>query len=217
MPNAVEFDRSRIFDPALQPIADKEPLLVCVLIDVMLGGDTGDCAQVKPTDEDDPFPGPRATPVTSPFTSGSHASAPTRARDCAHRTTLPLPTPPAPMRVTRRAAVMHCRTATSSSPRPMRLVIGIGRLLRCAPARGAVCLNGVGVGRAVRARFVARGGVRPVRWTVVRGRLPAGIRLSARTGSLTGVAHTAGSVRLTVRARDAVGGSARKTVLVSAG
>ena len=69
----------------------------------------------------------------------------------------------------------------------------------------------------MRAGFVARGGVRPVRWTVVRGQLPGGLRLNARTGSLTGVAHTAGTVRLTVRARDVAGGSATKTVLVSAG
>jgi len=105
-------------------------------------------------------------------------------------------------------------TVRDSEGNPQTITVTI----RIAPRLGIVTRAlRVAVGRAAAAHLVARGGVRPVRWTVVRGRLPAGIRLSARTGLLTGVAHTAGSVRLTVRARDAVGGSARKTVLVSAG
>jgi len=72
------------------------------------------------------------------------------------------------------------------------------------------------VSRSLRAgaRLVARGGVAPVRWSIARGHLPRGLRLNARTGSVTGAAH--GSARVTVRARDAVGGVATKIVVVSA-
>jgi hypothetical protein len=78
-------------------------------------------------------------------------------------------------------------------------------------------LSAATVGRSYVARLKVKGGVRPLRWTIVRGRLPAGLKLGARTGAIAGTARAAGSVRVTVRARDAAGGTATKTLLVSAG
>src|SRR5207248_7163664 len=61
------------------------------------------------------------------------------------------------------------------------------------------------VSRAYHARLAARGGVQPLEWRVVRGKLPAGMVLSRRLGTLTGIPHRAGSFRVTVEARDALG------------
>ena len=73
------------------------------------------------------------------------------------------------------------------------------------------------VGARYSARLEVKGGVRPLRWTIVRGRLPAGLKLGARSGAIAGTARGAGTARVTVRARDAAGGIATKTLLVSAG
>jgi hypothetical protein len=72
------------------------------------------------------------------------------------------------------------------------------------------------VGRSARAKLVVRGGVKPVRWTIVRGHLPAGLRLDRKTGTIVGRASAGGSERVTFRAKDAAGGVATKTVLVTA-
>jgi hypothetical protein len=72
------------------------------------------------------------------------------------------------------------------------------------------------VGAAYRFRLAASNGFRPVRWFVARGKLPARLRLDTRTGTITGTAHAAGSSRVSIRARDAAGGTATKTFVVSA-
>jgi hypothetical protein len=72
------------------------------------------------------------------------------------------------------------------------------------------------VGTAYSFRLHTKGGAGSVRWTIVRGKLPAGLKLNARTGTIAGTARAAGSVRVTVRARDAAGGSSSKTFVVSA-
>jgi large repetitive protein len=58
------------------------------------------------------------------------------------------------------------------------------------------------VGRRYRAQLRAVGGVAPKLWTVVRGRLPRGLRLDAALGVLAGTARTSGTHRITVEARD---------------
>lgn len=73
------------------------------------------------------------------------------------------------------------------------------------------------VGGAYAFRLGTKGGVLPVRWTIVRGKLPAGLALNARTGRIVGTARAAGSARVTIRAKDAAGGTSSKTFLVSAG
>ena len=73
------------------------------------------------------------------------------------------------------------------------------------------------VGSAYRFRLATRYGVRPVRWTIARGHLPVGLKLDAATGTLRGVAHAAAASTVVFRARDAAGGTATKSLVVSAG
>jgi hypothetical protein len=96
------------------------------------------------------------------------------------------------------------RVATTSAAMRVaaRLVIKTPRLKPAALAR------------AYRLRVVARGGVQPLTWRVVRGRLPAGVLLSARLGTLAGSPRGAGSFRVTVEARDALGAKSRKTLVL---
>jgi large repetitive protein len=71
-------------------------------------------------------------------------------------------------------------------------------------------------GVAYRFRLATQNGFRPVRWAIVRGALPAGLRLDSRTGTISGVARAAGTGRVAIRARDAAGGTSTKTFLVTA-
>jgi large repetitive protein len=70
------------------------------------------------------------------------------------------------------------------------------------------------VARAYHARLAARGGVQPPKWRVVRGKLPPGMFLSERLGTLTGTPRKAGSFRVTVEARDALGAKSQKTLVL---
>jgi hypothetical protein len=72
------------------------------------------------------------------------------------------------------------------------------------------------VGSAYRFKLGTKGGVRPVRWSITRGVLPTGLTLNAGKGTIAGIARAAGRVRVTLRARDAAGGSSTKTLVVSA-
>jgi hypothetical protein len=70
------------------------------------------------------------------------------------------------------------------------------------------------VRRAYNERLAARGGVQPLRWRIVRGKLPPGMVLSQRLGTLTGTPRAAGSFRVTVEARDALGAKSQKTLVL---
>ena len=52
----------------------------------------------------------------------------------------------------------------------------------------------------------ASGGVAPRSWRVASGALPRGVRLDARTGTLSGTPRAAGVFRFTLEARDRLGG-----------
>jgi large repetitive protein len=69
--------------------------------------------------------------------------------------------------------------------------------------------------RVYRARLVALGGVQPLTWRVVRGRLPLGMVLSQRRGTLAGSPRQSGSFRVTVEVRDALGARSQKTLVLS--
>jgi hypothetical protein len=71
------------------------------------------------------------------------------------------------------------------------------------------------VGAAYSFKLGTKGGVGSVRWTLVRGKLPAGLALNARTGRIAGTARAAGTARVTIRAKDAAGGTSSKTFVVS--
>ncbi len=71
-------------------------------------------------------------------------------------------------------------------------------------------------GHAYRARLTTRGGARPIRWQIVGGALPPGLRLVS--GAVTGRPRIPGDFRVTVRARDRYGdASTRRLRLVIRG
>jgi hypothetical protein len=72
------------------------------------------------------------------------------------------------------------------------------------------------VGTAYSFKLGTKGGVGSVRWTIVSGTLPAGLKLNAHTGAIAGTARAAGTAKVTVRAKDAAGGISTKTFVVSA-
>jgi len=64
------------------------------------------------------------------------------------------------------------------------------------------------VGKAYKARFLARGGVTPKKWIMLGGKpgfLPGGIKLNAKTGELSGTPTKAGTFRLRIQVVDKLG------------
>jgi|RhiMetdeSRZDD1v2_1073273.scaffolds.fasta_scaffold171133_2 hypothetical protein len=96
------------------------------------------------------------------------------------------------------------RTATvSASMRVVtRLAIKTRRLKTAAPSR------------AYRVRLVTAGGVQPLTWRVARGKLPRGLVLSQRGGTLAGNPRQSGSFRVTLEVRDALGARSQKTLVL---
>jgi hypothetical protein len=66
-------------------------------------------------------------------------------------------------------------------------------------------------GRAFQARLRALGGVDPDTWTIVSGSLPVGLHLAKRTGVLSGTPRRAGTARIVVQVKDALGATSRAT------
>jgi len=58
------------------------------------------------------------------------------------------------------------------------------------------------------------GGVQPVTWSVVRGTLPPGIKLSPTTGTISGTPSQSGTFRVTLGARDALGAKSQRTLVL---
>jgi Putative Ig domain len=77
----------------------------------------------------------------------------------------------------------------------------------------AKSLPAAAAGRAYRAKIASKGGVEGKRWT--SSALPRGLKLGATTGSITGVPASAGTFRITVRVRDALGAVSSKTLVLS--
>jgi hypothetical protein len=70
-------------------------------------------------------------------------------------------------------------------------------------------------GGAYSAKLSVRGGVEGLRWNFVGGSLPAGLKLGSSTGRITGVSTQAGTFRITLRVRDALGAVSKKTLSLS--
>jgi hypothetical protein len=68
------------------------------------------------------------------------------------------------------------------------------------------------LGLAYRTTLATTGGVPPLKWKLVRGKLPGGIRFSL--GTLTGTPRQAGTQRLVVEARDALGAKSQATLVL---
>ncbi len=79
------------------------------------------------------------------------------------------------------------------------------RTLRLKPAK---------VASAYLMKLATVGGVQPVKWSVVRGTLPPGLKLSQKTGTIAGSARQSGSFRVTLGARDALGAKSQKTLVL---
>ena len=70
------------------------------------------------------------------------------------------------------------------------------------------------LGRSYRATLATVGGVSPLKWRVVRGKLPSGVRLSQNLGTLSGTPRRIGSFPVTLEARDALGAKSRTTLVL---
>ena len=103
-------------------------------------------------------------------------------------------------------ALTFAVTDASGAKATVATTLRIAARLRIATA----ALSGATVGEAYSNRLAAAGGVRPVRWAKATGVLPPGLRLAPGTGVLSGTPRTAGTYRFTLRATDALGGTARK-------
>ncbi len=71
------------------------------------------------------------------------------------------------------------------------------------------------IGGSYVVRLAATGGIRPVKWTRIRGRLPRGIRFDGTLGRFVGKPKVAGTFSVIVRARDALGALSQRTVVLS--
>lgn len=75
-------------------------------------------------------------------------------------------------------------------------------------------LKAAKLARTYRATLVTVGGVAPLKWRVVRGKLPAGVRLSQNLGTLAGTPRRIGTYRVIVEARDALGARSQRTLVL---
>lgn len=66
-------------------------------------------------------------------------------------------------------------------------------------------LRNARVGKLYRSKLRSTGGAAPLRWQVTKGKLPAGIRLEAATGILSGTPKKEGTTSFTVAVTDALG------------
>jgi large repetitive protein len=78
------------------------------------------------------------------------------------------------------------------------------RTLRLKPAK---------VGHLYQSKLATLGGVQPVKWSIVRGTLPPGLKLSQTTGTISGTPSQRGSFRVTLGARDALGAKSQKALV----
>ncbi len=76
-------------------------------------------------------------------------------------------------------------------------------------------LRAAKAGRAFAARLAAVGGVAPRSWLIARGKLPAGLHFSTRTGAFSGTPRRAGKSTIVVQVTDALGGVARVKLVLN--
>jgi hypothetical protein len=78
-------------------------------------------------------------------------------------------------------------------------------------------LKSATVGSAYLTALRSSGGVKPLKWKVVGGKLPSGVTLSRTLGTLTGTPKRAGTYRVTAEARDALGAKSKKALVLTVG
>ena len=90
--------------------------------------------------------------------------------------------------------------------------VSVRLVVRPRLAIAAKALPRAASGHAYNARVAVRGGVAGLRWSIASGSLPRGLKLGASTGRITGVTAHAGTFRITLRVRDALGAVSSKTL-----
>jgi hypothetical protein len=75
-------------------------------------------------------------------------------------------------------------------------------------------LKSAKLARSYQMKLATLGGVQPLTWRVVRGKLPLGISLSQKAGTIAGTPRRIGSFPVTLEARDALGAKSRKTLVL---
>jgi hypothetical protein len=92
----------------------------------------------------------------------------------------------------------------------------VSQTLLVAPKLGfkTVKLKSARVGKLYAATLKTLGGVAPVKWKVLGGKLPQGIRFQKKLGAFGGTAKKAGTYRVSVEATDALGVTTKKTFVL---
>jgi hypothetical protein len=90
----------------------------------------------------------------------------------------------------------------------------VALVVRPRLALAAQSLPAASPGHAYRAEIEFSGGVGGLRWTS-EGALPGGLKLSAKTGVISGTPRSAGTFRIRVRVRDALGAVSARTFVLS--
>jgi hypothetical protein len=70
------------------------------------------------------------------------------------------------------------------------------------------------VGKPFRAQILTTGGVAPKGWTIMRGKLPAGVLFGKKIGLFLGVPKKAGNYKLALQVVDALGAKSSKNVTI---
>jgi hypothetical protein len=70
------------------------------------------------------------------------------------------------------------------------------------------------VARSYQTKLATVGGVQPVTWAVVRGKLPPGISLTPSAGTIEGTPRRTGSFPVTLEARDTLGAKSRRALVL---
>lgn len=77
-----------------------------------------------------------------------------------------------------------------------------------------ITLRAAKSGRLYNATLKTLGGVSPVKWKVLSGKLPRGIRFAKTLGTFSGTAKRAGTYRVSVQVTDSLGVTAKKTFVL---
>jgi putative Ig domain-containing protein len=102
-------------------------------------------------------------------------------------------------------------TDASKAVQPVEFRLTVARKLTIVTTR----LPGATFGHAYSVRIRTIGGVGVFAWTISAGRLPQGLRLNARTGTIAGTPRSAGTSAVTLRVRDTLGAVSTRKLRLS--